>query len=91
QDRRLGAVFTGHGGSGATAVADGAGAVLTVSAALSALAVLSTLVLINPRRVPSPPNIGGSNTARVKAEKTLAKYPRRRCDSANGPSGVWVG
>ncbi|MFI5663645.1 MFS transporter [Streptomyces sp. NPDC051684] len=52
----LGAIFTLYGGagSGSQAVADGTRAVLAGSAALAAVAVLTTLVLIHPRRVPRP-------------------------------------
>ncbi|MER7887577.1 MFS transporter [Streptomyces fimicarius] len=50
----LGAVFALHGGHGAEAVTEGARAVLGVSAALAAVAVLTTLTLIDPRRVPRP-------------------------------------
>ncbi|MBZ6114246.1 MULTISPECIES: MFS transporter [Streptomyces] len=52
----LGAIFALHSGTGtgSQAVADGTRAVLTVSAALASLAVLTTLVLIHPRRVPRP-------------------------------------
>ncbi|MFJ6609716.1 MFS transporter [Streptomyces sp. NPDC091289] len=54
----LGAVYALHGGHGAQAVTDGARAVLGVSAALAAVAVLTTLTLIDPRRVPRP-DLGG--------------------------------
>ncbi|MEU3055620.1 MFS transporter [Streptomyces griseus] len=54
----LGAVFALHGGHGAQAVTDGARAVLGVSAALAVVAVLTTLTLIDPRRVPRP-DLGG--------------------------------
>lgn len=50
----LGAIFTRYGGSGPHAVTDGTQAVLTAAAILAALAVLTTLLLINPRRVPRP-------------------------------------
>ncbi|MFB6599556.1 MFS transporter [Streptomyces diastaticus] len=52
----LGAIFTLHDGAstGSQAVADGTRAVLTVSAVLAFIAVLTTLVLIHPRRVPRP-------------------------------------
>ncbi|WP_369212568.1 MFS transporter [Streptomyces flavofungini] len=52
----LGAVFTLYDGTGdgSRAVTDGTQAVLTVSAALAFIAVLTTLVLIHPRRVPRP-------------------------------------
>ncbi|GAA2267786.1 hypothetical protein GCM10010145_47830 [Streptomyces ruber] len=52
----LDAIFTLHGGAGtgSQAVVDGTRAVLTVSAALASIAVLTTLVLIHPRRVPRP-------------------------------------
>ncbi|MFE4213776.1 MFS transporter [Streptomyces sp. NPDC056844] len=52
----LGAIFTLHDGTGtgSRAVADGTRAVLTVSAVLAFIAVLTTLVLIHPRRVPRP-------------------------------------
>ncbi|MDG9723745.1 MULTISPECIES: MFS transporter [unclassified Streptomyces] len=52
----LGAIFTLHDGTGtgSQAVADGTRAVLTVSAVLAFIAVLTTLVLIHPRRVPRP-------------------------------------
>ncbi|MEU9794948.1 hypothetical protein AB0E27_30870 [Streptomyces sparsogenes] len=52
----LGAIFALHAGTGTggQAVADGTRAVLTVSAALASVAVLTTLVLIHPRRVPRP-------------------------------------
>ncbi|GAB3756532.1 MFS transporter [Microlunatus parietis] len=50
----LGAVFAGYGGSSPQAVADGVRAVLLAATALAVLAVLTTLVLINPRRVPRP-------------------------------------
>ncbi|WP_439081286.1 MFS transporter [Streptomyces sp. WL006] len=48
----LGAVFALQGGPGAEAVTDGARAVLGVSAALAAVAVLVAVTLIGPRRVP---------------------------------------
>ncbi|QRV26312.1 MFS transporter [Streptomyces californicus] len=48
----LGAVFALRGGPGAEAVTDGARAVLGVSAALAAVAVLVAVTLIGPRRVP---------------------------------------
>ncbi|WP_078939235.1 MFS transporter [Streptomyces sp. NRRL F-2295] len=48
----LGAVFALRGGPGAEAVTDGARAVLGVSAALAAVAVLVAVILIGPRRVP---------------------------------------
>ncbi|TDC00454.1 MFS transporter, partial [Micromonospora fluostatini] len=50
----LGTIFTAHGGAGPQAVTDGTRAVLVTCAALSATAVLTTLILINPRRVPRP-------------------------------------
>ncbi|MGW6695069.1 MFS transporter [Rhodococcus sp. NPDC054953] len=50
----LGAVYTLYGGADPQAVTDGTRAVLTASALLSALAVATTLLLINPRRVPAP-------------------------------------
>lgn len=52
----LGAIFTLHDstGAGGQAVADGTRAVLTVSAVLAFIAVLTTLVLIHPHRVPRP-------------------------------------
>ncbi|PSK88754.1 MFS transporter [Murinocardiopsis flavida] len=50
----LGAVYTIYGGPDPNAVTDGTRAVLTASAALSVLAVITTLILINPRRVPRP-------------------------------------
>ncbi|TYR65947.1 MFS transporter [Streptomyces parvus] len=49
----LGAVFALRGGSGAEAVTDGARAVLAVSAALAVVAVLTTVTLVGPRRVPA--------------------------------------
>ncbi|MFE7138698.1 MFS transporter [Streptomyces sp. NPDC057644] len=48
----LGAVFAQHGGQGAPAVTEGARAVLGTSAALAVLAVLTTVTLVGPRRVP---------------------------------------
>ncbi|MFD0252658.1 MFS transporter [Streptomyces sp. NPDC127113] len=52
----LGAIFALHSGTGSDsqAVADGTRAVLTASAALASVAVLTTLFLIHPRRVPRP-------------------------------------
>jgi hypothetical protein len=50
----LGAVYTLYGGSGPQAVTDGTRAVLTASAALSALVVITTLILINPHHLPRP-------------------------------------
>lgn len=50
----LGAIFALYGGSGRQATTDGTQAVLTASAALSVLAVITTLTLISPRRVPGP-------------------------------------
>ncbi|MFJ5046214.1 MFS transporter [Streptomyces sp. NPDC088719] len=50
----LGAVFARHGGPGAEAVTDGARVVLGASAALAAVAVLTTVTLIGPGRVPRP-------------------------------------
>ncbi|MFJ4276166.1 MFS transporter [Streptomyces coelicoflavus] len=52
----LGAIFTLHDGTGtgSQAVTDGTRAALTVSAVLAFTAVLTTLVLIHPRRVPRP-------------------------------------
>ncbi|KUF15132.1 MFS transporter [Streptomyces silvensis] len=50
----LGVVFTLHGGDGSRAVTGGARAVMGTSAALAAVAVLSTITLIHPRRVPRP-------------------------------------
>ncbi|MFJ5867895.1 MFS transporter [Streptomyces parvus] len=49
----LGAVFALRGGPGAAAVTDGARAVLAVSAALAVVAVLTTVTLVGPRRVPA--------------------------------------
>ncbi len=62
----LGAVFALHGGAGtgSRAVADGTRAVLTVSAALAAVAVLTTLVLIHPHRVPRPDRTRAREPAR---------------------------
>ncbi|MFF7609082.1 MFS transporter [Streptomyces parvulus] len=52
----LGAIFALRSGTGSDsqAVADGTRAVLTASAALASVAVLTTLFLIHPRRVPRP-------------------------------------
>lgn len=50
----LGAVFTLQGGQGSQAVTDGTRAVLTSAALLAVLAVLTTVTLISPRRVPRP-------------------------------------
>lgn len=50
----LGTVFAAFGGADANGVTQGSQAVLTLSAAISVLAVLATLVLISPRRVPRP-------------------------------------
>ncbi|GAA2422621.1 hypothetical protein GCM10010433_23020 [Streptomyces pulveraceus] len=50
----LGAVFTRHGRHDSRAVTEGARAVLGVSAALAVVAVLTTVALIDPRRVPCP-------------------------------------
>ncbi|MES9506636.1 hypothetical protein ABWJ92_09470 [Streptomyces sp. NPDC000609] len=50
----LGAVFARHGGHDSQDVTDGARAVLGVSAALAVVAVLTTVALIDPRRVPRP-------------------------------------
>lgn len=50
----LGAVFTLHDTPTPQSVTDGTRTVLGVSAALALLAVLTTLTLINPRRVPRP-------------------------------------
>ncbi|MCX4831858.1 MFS transporter [Streptomyces sp. NBC_01016] len=50
----LGAIFTLHGGHDSQAVTDGAQAVLGASAALAVVAVLTTVTLIDPRRVPRP-------------------------------------
>ncbi|WP_399187147.1 MFS transporter [Streptomyces sp. WAC 04229] len=50
----LGSLFTLNGGHGDQAVTDGARAVLGASAALAVLAVLTTITLIDPRRVPRP-------------------------------------
>ncbi|MFB8139157.1 MFS transporter [Streptomyces parvus] len=49
----LGAVYALRGGSGAEAVTDGARAVLAGSAALAVVAVLTTVTLVGPRRVPA--------------------------------------
>ncbi|MEU8744900.1 MFS transporter [Streptomyces sp. BPPL-273] len=50
----LGTIFTLNGGHGDQAVTDGARAVLGASAALAVLAVLTTITLIDPRRIPRP-------------------------------------
>ncbi|MFE7002786.1 MFS transporter [Streptomyces griseus] len=49
----LGAVFALSGGATARAVTDGTRAVLGVSAALAVVAVLTTVTLLGPRRVPA--------------------------------------
>lgn len=61
----LGAVFALSGGDGAQAVTDGARAVLGVSAALAVVAVLTTVTLVGPRRVPA----GGPASAPAPAEE----------------------
>ncbi|MEU9606631.1 MFS transporter [Streptomyces sp. NPDC048057] len=66
----LGAVFAAYEGAGADgqAVTDGTRAVLAASAALAFTAVLTTLALIPPRRVPSP--APGGDRARRPAGRT---------------------
>ncbi|WP_097878628.1 MFS transporter [Streptomyces sp. ms184] len=49
----LGSVFALSGGDGAQAVTDGARTVLAVSAALAVVAVITTVTLVGPRRVPA--------------------------------------
>lgn len=49
----LGAVFALSGGATARAVTNGTRAVLGVSAALAVVAVLTTVTLLGPRRVPA--------------------------------------
>ncbi|NED09672.1 MFS transporter [Streptomyces sp. SID6648] len=49
----LGSVFALPGGDGAQAVTDGARTVLGVSAALAVVAVITTVTLVGPRRVPA--------------------------------------
>lgn len=61
----LGAVFALSGGDDAQAVTDGARAVLGVSAALAVVAVLTTVTLVGPRRVPA----GGPASAPAPAEE----------------------
>ncbi|WP_420880656.1 MFS transporter [Rhodococcus sp. (in: high G+C Gram-positive bacteria)] len=59
----LGAVFTFTGGTDRLGVTDGTRAVLTTSALLAMLAVLATLVLISPRRLPAPPRTKSAEQA----------------------------
>ncbi|SCE06152.1 Major Facilitator Superfamily protein, partial [Streptomyces sp. Termitarium-T10T-6] len=49
----LGSVFALSEGDGAQAVTDGARTVLAVSAALAVVAVITTVTLVGPRRVPA--------------------------------------
>ncbi|QSS89416.1 MFS transporter [Streptomyces sp. M54] len=73
----LGAVFALRGGPGAEAVTDGARAVLGVSAALAAVAVLVAVTLIGPRRVPG--------RAPAPAAPGPAPAQRRPVPGAEGP------
>ncbi|MFJ6489275.1 MFS transporter [Streptomyces californicus] len=73
----LGAVFALRGGPGAEAVTDGARAVLGVSAALAAVAVLVAVTLIGPRRVPG--------RAPAPAAQGPAPAERRPVPGAEGP------
>ncbi|MGW4361719.1 MFS transporter [Streptomyces californicus] len=73
----LGAVFALQGGPGAEAVTDGARAVLGVSAALAAVAVLVAVTLIGPRRVPG--------RAPAPAAQGPAPAERRPVPGTEGP------